>query len=430
LLTRSHEPAAVRAIWSAVDAAAAPVSALIMTAGLVRALSASDYGVLIIALAASGLSTAVNPAIAATTTKFVSEARGREDAPGRTAAGVITASLIAVVLIDVVLLAIAFLLRDQLAQLVFGAASNRSNVGSLLLLAVLAVSLQQVDSVLAAAIRGLERFSHQAVAEICSRLALTAVLVATAWLTGNLQWVLIGQCVICALSGLARAALLRALLPEHRILSWPARAEFAAIFRYGAWMWVSAIAGVAYLNGDRIIVGHVLGAAAAGQYNVYVQIAQLTHYVPSSLFAFSFPAFSRLGARGGDGRAQISRSYRRYRVTIIATALGIALVIVLARQPLLSLFAGNAFAREQDILMGLLVASFFLLACNVASYYLLLALGASKPVSLISTGSMLLALALTVILVPAYGLNGAAVGRLAYGLGTLALLERAQRVLR
>ena len=195
-------------------------------------------------------------------------------------------------------------------------------------------------------------------------------------------------------------------------------------------MWVSAIAGVAYLNGDRIIVGHVLGAAAAGQYNVYVQIAQLTHYVPSSLFAFSFPAFSRLGARGGDGRAQISRSYRRYRVTIIATALGIALVIVLARQPLLSLFAGNAFAREQDILMGLLVASFFLLACNVASYYLLLALGASKPVSLISTGSMLLALALTVILVPAYGLNGAAVGRLAYGLGTLALLERAQRVLR
>jgi len=131
-----------------------------------------------------------------------------------------------------------------------------------------------------------------------------------------------------------------------------------------------------------------------------------------------------------DGRAQISRSYRRYRVTIIATALGIALVIVLARQPLLSLFAGNAFAREQDILMGLLVASFFLLACNVASYYLLLALGASKPVSLISTGSMLLALALTVILVPAYGLNGAAVGRLAYGLGTLALLERAQRVLR
>jgi O-antigen/teichoic acid export membrane protein len=420
----------VRAIWSAVDAAAAPVSALIMTAGLVRALSASDYGVLIIALAASGLSTAINPAIAATTTKFVSEARGREDAPGHTAAGVITASLIAVVLIDVVLLAIAFVLRDQLAQLVFGAASNRSNVGSLLLLAVLAVSLQQVDSVLAAAIRGLERFSHQAVAEICSRLALTAVLVATAWLTGNLQWVLIGQCVICALSGLARAALLRALLPERRILSLPARAEFAAIFHYGAWMWVSAIAGVAYLNGDRIIVGHVLGAAAAGQYNVYVQIAQLTHYVPSSLFAFSFPAFSRLGARGGDGRAQISRSYRRYRVTIIATALSLALVIVLARQPLLSLFAGNAFAREQDILMGLLVASFFLLACNVASYYLLLALGASKPVSLISTGSMLLALALTVILVPAYGLNGAAVGRLAYGLGTLALLERAQRVLR
>lgn len=401
-----------------------------MTAGLVRALSARDYGILVIALAASGLSTAVNPAIAATTTKFVSEAGGREDSHGHTAAGVITASLIAVILIDMVLLAIAFLLREQLAQLVFGAASNRPDIGSLLLLAVLAVSLQQVDAVLAAAIRGLERFSHQALAEICSRLILTAVLVAIAWLTGNVEWVLIGQCVVCAVSALGRAALLRALLPQHRILALPERNEFAAIFRYGAWMWVSAIAGVAYLNGDRIIVGHVLGAAAAGQYNVYVQIAQLTHYVPSSLFAFSFPAFSRLGARGGEARAEISRAYRRYLVTIVATALGIALLIMLAQQQLLSLFAGNAFAHGHDILMGLLVAGFLFLACNVASYYLLLALGGSKPVSLISTGSMLVALALTVLLVPRYGLNGAAVGRLAFGLGTLALLERAQRVLR
>ena len=56
--------AAMRALWSALDAAATPASTLLTLAALVRALSVADYGILVIALAASGLSMAINPAIA------------------------------------------------------------------------------------------------------------------------------------------------------------------------------------------------------------------------------------------------------------------------------------------------------------------------------------------------------------------------------
>ena len=63
---------------------------------LVRTLNASDYGILVMALAASGLSMAINPAIAATTTRFVSELSAQPEPGGRTVAAVITVSLMAI----------------------------------------------------------------------------------------------------------------------------------------------------------------------------------------------------------------------------------------------------------------------------------------------------------------------------------------------
>jgi hypothetical protein len=60
-LPTQQSPAAARAFWSGLDAAAYPIATLAMLAGLVRALTPSDYGILVLALAASGLSLAINP---------------------------------------------------------------------------------------------------------------------------------------------------------------------------------------------------------------------------------------------------------------------------------------------------------------------------------------------------------------------------------
>lgn len=430
--THPEAAAAPRAVWSAIDAAATPVSSLIITAGLVRALTPESYGLLVVALAASGLSLAVNPAIAATTTKFVSEARGRKSTAGRSAASVITASLIAAVAIDLVLLAAAILFRDSLGHLLFGAYADvhPAEAGSLLILAVLAISIQQVDAVLAAAIKGMERFRRQALLEIGSRMVLAAAVTAAAAATVNVEIVLLAQCVVCALSALVRAGALQRLLPGSRLFALPDRSEVSAVLRYGSWMWVSAIAGVVYSNADRVIVGRVLGAAAAGQFNVYVQLAQLVHYIPGSLFAFSFPAFSRLAGRGRESHAEIARSYRTYSTLVVGIALAIAMSILVGRVGLLGALVGRVFdPRHAGQTLTLLVAGFFLLSFNIVPYYLLLALGGSRPVSLIGTGSVLAALASMAVLIPLYGLTGAALGRLVYGLGCLLLIERARRYL-
>jgi O-antigen/teichoic acid export membrane protein len=428
----AREPvAAMRALWSALDAAATPASTLATLAALVRTLSASDYGILVIALAASGLSMAVNPAIAATTTKFVSELSGQRHSGGRTVAGLITVSLLAVALIDLVLLLGTAAFNEPLSLWVFGDAVVRTRqVGEVLLLAVLSIGIQQIEAVLAAALRGLERFRRQALIEMLSRAALTAIVVCVAWRTRSLEMILIAQCAVYLASLLVRAVALRRLLPDKRLFDLSGRAQAGALFRYGGWMWLTALAGVAYTSADRIIIGRSLGAASAGQYNIYVQITQLIHFIPSSVFAFSFPAFSRLAAQGRARRDEIAHAYRKYLLAIGVSALAMAAAMMVSWPILMRIIAGAGMAGGRFGAPGLLAVNFVLLACNVASYYLLLALGHARAVSMITTASMLAALVLMTVLIPRYGLEGAALARLAYGVGSLMLLLRAQHLLK
>jgi O-antigen/teichoic acid export membrane protein len=426
-----QSPAAARALWSGLDAAAYPIASLAMLAGLVRALTPADYGILVLALAASGLSLAINPAIAATTTRFVSQAAGQPQTAGHGVAGVITAALLAVTAIDVLLLLATALYREPLAHWVFGgaAAGAGTDPGNVLWLALLAVGIQQLDAVLAAALRGFERFARQALLELAARAALAATVLWVAWQTRSVATVLVAQCLVCAGSALLRAVGLRQLMPGRRLFGRSGGAQVSALFRFGGWMWLTALAGVLYTSADRILIGRSLGPAAAGQFNIYVQLTQLIHFVPSSLFAFALPAFSRLAARGGDHAGRIAPAYRTYLAVISAAALAIAVVLAAVWPMLLRVFAGGAIQDPRWPVAMLLALNFLVLACSVAPYYLLLALGHSRTVSVITTCGMLASLLLMTVLIPRFGMAGAALARLAYGVAALVFLVRARRIL-
>jgi O-antigen/teichoic acid export membrane protein len=195
-------------------------------------------------------------------------------------------------------------------------------------------------------------------------------------------------------------------------------------------MWLSAVAGVAYTSGDRIIVGRVLGAAAAGRYNIYVQLTQIIHFVPSSLFAFSLPAFSRLSAREGT-RFEICRAYKTYLFIVCAIALGLTVILLTLWPFLLRSVTGNhAPSGGPDAATQLLAGNFLLLALSVIPYYLLLAHGRSRVVSMTTSSSMLVTLLLMTVLIPRFGLQGAAAARLAYGIGSLGLFVGAHRLMK
>lgn len=193
-------------------------------------------------------------------------------------------------------------------------------------------------------------------------------------------------------------------------------------------MWLNAIATIAYSSADRIVVGRDIGLAAVAMYSVYVQVAQLTHFIPSSLFSFTYPVFSRMAtAPQGALLAPIRILYVRYLTAAILTGLTIGAAIVIARHKLIAAIGGNAIHAQGYGTLVILVIGFSLLSANVIPYWLTLGMGRAKSVSLVTSTSMLAAVALTLVLTPWLGLNGAALARLAYGVGALTLLHHAYK---
>lgn len=422
----------MRALWSGIDAVAGPLAALVMTAGLVRALGPQEYGVLVIALAISALSLAINPAIAATTTKFVAEAAANQRTDRDGAARHVTASLIAVTGVSLLYLAVARACAAPLTRLVFGKVPflAQPETETILLLAVLSVCIQQLDGVIAAGIKGLERFKQQALFELCSRLAVAGAAIGVGFLTHRISMILSAMCAVLALSTVLRAARFRSLAPSRSVFSRPSGPEVRRLVGFGGWMWLNGTATVAYGTVDRVIVGRFLGTAAAAQFHVYIQITQLIHYIPANVFAFSFPMFSRLSVAGSAQMPALKRLYHRLFAVIAACACVAGTALLVLRHPVLGLFTGRGLGPIDDPALLLLIAGFTVLALNVAPYYLLLGLGESKAVSLINSLSVAAAIALAWILVPRLGIEGAALARFGYVIGTLMLAVRAHHRLR
>jgi O-antigen/teichoic acid export membrane protein len=193
---------------------------------------------------------------------------------------------------------------------------------------------------------------------------------------------------------------------------------------------LNGTATVAYGTVDRVIVGRFLGTAAAAQFHIYIQLTQLIHYIPANVFAFAFPVFSRLSAGGAAQVPALKRMYRRLLAAIAVCAVVAGAALIVLRHPVLSLFTGRGLGPINEPALLLLIGGFAVLALNIAPYYLLLGLGESKAVSLINSLSVAAAVALAWVLVPRLGIQGAALARFGYVLGTLTLLVRAHKSLR
>jgi O-antigen/teichoic acid export membrane protein len=420
-----------RAIWSAIDAGMSPLTGLVMAAGLLRALGAQQYGLIVVALAVSNLSTAFNPAIAATTTKFVSEAIGAGATREHGVARIVTGSLLVVALIDALFIAVTLVWGNGLAGLVFGAGTGAdvSDLRAILTLAVLAICVQQLDAIFAATLRGLEQFAYQAVMEVFARTMLAVAVILVAFITRNVPASLLAYCCAYGISAVVRALLVRFANPEKRLWSRPGNADVRRLLGFGGWMWLNALATVAYGTLDRILIGRLLGTGAAAHFSIYTQLSQLVHLGPSSLFAFVYPMFSRLRSAHGPGSLPLVRLYRNSFMACVSIA-GLLLVgLLLFRNQLAHIMGGRAFEPSDSVIL-LLGSSYFLLTFNIVPYYFLLGVGRSRGVSLLNSASMAAAVVCMTFLIPAYGENGAALARFAYGFGTLSLVYQARKLLR
>jgi O-antigen/teichoic acid export membrane protein len=89
-------------------------------------------------------------------------------------------------------------------------------------------------------------------------------------------------------------------------------------------------------------------------------------------------------------------------------------VIVFGRH-VLTMWIGTAFGQQPPLMFPMIVCSFALLGMNVTAHYALLAVGQIRAVTFLNLLAGIVMLLVMALLIPKYGLQGAALARLAYG---------------
>jgi len=104
--------------------------------------------------------------------------------------------------------------------------------------------------------------------------------------------------------------------------------------------------------------------------------------------------------------------------------------LIFFSRPLLTLWMGKAFAAHSWLTLALLSVASGLLALNVTLHYSLLAMGDIRYVAVLNLVAGAAMLGIMMLLVPRFGIVGAALGRIVYGPITWLMFLRINNVLR
>lgn len=192
------------------------------------------------------------------------------------------------------------------------------------------------------------------------------------------------------------------LYPALTRLGVPRGAHASEMLGYGAWLTVSNLVGPLMVYLDRFVIGALLAVSAVAYYSAPYEVVTRLWIVPAALTGVLFPAFSaatpeRLGAlyRGG-----------------IAAVLGAMLPLTLAMgwfaPEWMRLWLGAEYAARGTLVAQWLVAGVLVNSLAYLPFTLLQARGRADLAAKAHLAELPLYLAALAWLVPAHGIEGAA----------------------
>lgn len=413
-LRRSHafRDSASNATYGLLEYITQPVLIVVSAPFLVSRLGFDQYGIWMLVNAFTGTMGIFHVGLGDATIKYVSAYRGRNDSAGvqRTLSGTLALSALFGFVAALGLYFAAPLLVEhvfKIAPIHYLEATRAIEAGSLVLF------LQSIYQVLASALKAYEAFGPP---------SKISVFVKSGTIVGAVVLVALGYGIVAILLLTAGFTLLGVVAQAYaaaRILGvrsfWPSmdRKSWREVLGFGCYSWIQNAAGVAFSQSDRLLIAAMLGTVPLAYYTLCVQIAQQVHGLASGAFGFLFPHISARQESGN--RRAVRRVFRLAVLVNLALAVVLALPLVLFGRKILTLWMGSMFAEHAHAVLAVLAVAFCALSINVAPHFTLLGLGKVRFVSLMNVFGGALSLGAAALLIPAFGLIGAAAGRLFYG---------------
>ena len=215
---------------------------------------------------------------------------------------------------------------------------------------------------------------------------------------------------LCAVLFLLRVVALAAhwgvcaiVLPSLAVLAIPKRHLAREVLGYGAWVTVSNIVGSLMVYIDRFVIGAQISMAAVAYYSAPYEVITKIWVLPGALTGALFPALA--GATSGEARAL----YRKGLMTLLATAVPIALLTGLLAPYWLKLWLGADYAERGTGAAQWLALGVAVNCVAHVPFALLQARGRADLPGKLHLLELPCYLALLFALIPARGIEGAAI---------------------
>ena len=257
----------------------------------------------------------------------------------------------------------------------------------------------------------LQRFDTATVVNLIS---ITAGAVGTVAVL-SADWGLRGLMIVTALQPLLPLALYvrstKRLVPELKVRPAYDGPLMRRMVSFSAYSFVSNMAGTVLFQIDKIVLGSLANVSLVTYYVVPGNIAQRLHSGVAQVAGVILPVSADLHAREEHAALQVIYARATRALALVIVSLSVP-VFVFARQ-LLFEWVGESFATASFGVLRVLVITYALLALAVLPYYISLGVGRPRILAVFNVITATINVVLIFILIPSYGLIGAAVAYLA-----------------
>lgn len=311
------------------------------------------------------------------------------------------------VLFSIVLSMGLYFLADPIAEHLF----NEPKLAPLLQLASLVVPIFTLADMLAAATRGFKNMHYTVIAQdivnsIVKFLLIVGLIIFGLNALRTMTAVGLTEIVVCSL--------LLYFLNKQFPLFRPWRAaqrEAGEFLRFSLPVYASSLITTFSSNIKGILLGSLHSVSSVGIFVVAAQVTSLSDLFHSSIVTVSMPIVSELHNRGD--MEQLKRFYQIMTRWSFTLNLPLFLLVVLFPGPIIALF-GKSFAEGVIVLRILGWAALVNTGTGICG--VLLDMSGNTQLKLINTiTTVIVTIALNILLIPGWGLLGAAVASLAAG---------------
>ncbi len=219
-------------------------------------------------------------------------------------------------------------------------------------------------------------------------------------------YVTVGIRVLCSILSFIMMSRLRTDIFKKVILF--DRVEFKKLVSFGGWVTISQIISPLFLYLDRAMIGMFSTLTAVSFYSVPQEAMARMLVIPMSLTTTLFPALSEHAvSQQSDGKSE--ELYLRSLKYFFILMLPVALIFIVNAEFLLKLWVGAEFAKQSSLVFQILTVGMFLNVLGQIPATALHAYGRPDLTAKFHAFELVLMIGLNVILIPRFGIVGAAI---------------------